>query len=181
MMRQAINRELLKPQGGAALCREWLLRRLCGQTRRSVAAVLFAAILLLAACQSAALKPVELLPEDMCAFCKMALSEKKYAAEFITRDGDAFKFDDLGCMVDYIAGKKNRDQIAAFFVADFESKEWLNAETAHFVSSAKFQTPMSGGIVAFSDRSKAEAAAAASGGRLLSFAEVISRAGKAGE
>lgn len=180
MMRQGINRELPNPQGGAALCREWLLRRRCRQTRRCVAAVLFAAILLFAACQSAALKPVELLPEEMCAFCKMALSEKKYAAEFITRDGDVFKFDDLGCMADYIAGKRNRDQIAAFFVVDFESKEWLNAETAHFVSSATFQTPMSGGIVAFRDRSRAEAAAV-SGGRLLSFAEVISRAGKAGK
>ncbi|HWQ33337.1 MAG TPA: nitrous oxide reductase accessory protein NosL [Blastocatellia bacterium] len=158
-----------------------LTRALSRAARRSVAAALLAAFLLLAACQSAALKPVELLPEDMCAFCRMALSERKYAAEFITKDGDAFKFDDLGCMADYIAGKKNRDQIAAFFVADFESKEWLNAETAHFVSSAKFQTPMSGGIVAFKDKTRAEAAAAANNGRLLSFAEVISRAGKAGE
>jgi copper chaperone NosL len=137
--------------------------------------------LLLAACQQTAPQPVELLPEDMCALCKMAISEKRYAAEFITHDGEALKFDDLGCMADYVEGRKNRDQIAAFFVVDSESKEWLKAEEAYYVSSSKFQTPMSGGVVAFRDRAKAAAAATASQGRLLSFAEVISKARKAGE
>jgi copper chaperone NosL len=133
----------------------------------------FIALILFVACQQSQLKPVELLPEDVCSFCKMAISEKRYAAEFITKDGDAFKFDDISCMAGYINAKKNRDSIAGFFVVDFNSKEWTKAEEAHFVKSSQFKTPMSGGIVAFKNREQAEATAKANQGKLLSFADVI--------
>lgn len=148
-------------------------------TRRML--VIAASALLLAACQSASLTPVELVAEDMCASCKMAISEKQYAAEALTPEGDAYKFDDLGCLVDFIAAKKNKAPIAAYFVVDLESKQWLKAEDAHFVSSAKFRTPMGGGIVAFKDQAQAQEAATANGGKMLSFAAVINRTGKAGE
>lgn len=140
-----------------------------------------ALLLMLAACQSTSLTPVELVAEDMCSSCKMAISEKQYAAEALTKEGDAYKFDDIGCLVDFITARKNKEPIAAYFVVDLESKQWLKAEDAHFVSSAKFRTPMSGGIVAFKDKAKAQEAAQANQGKLLSFAEVINKAGKAGE
>ncbi|HZS08015.1 MAG TPA: nitrous oxide reductase accessory protein NosL [Blastocatellia bacterium] len=137
-------------------------------------------IALLAACQQAQLRPVELLPEDMCSYCRMAISESKYAAELITKDGDALKFDDIGCMADYINRKKNRDSVAGYFFVDFHTKRWVKGEEAYFVSSSKFQTPMSGGIVAITDRAQAEATAAEHQGRLLTLAEVIG-AQKTGE
>lgn len=148
-------------------------------TRRML--VIAASALLLAACQSTSLTPVELVAEDMCSSCKMAISEKQYAAEALTKEGDAYKFDDIGCLVDFVTAKKNKEPIAAYFVVDVESKQWVKAEAAHFVSSAKFRTPMSGGIVAFRDKAKAQEVAQASNGKLLSFAEVINKAGKAGE
>ncbi len=109
----------------------------------------------------------------MCAFCKMAISEKQYAAEFLNHDGDVFKFDDVGCMSNYVAEKKVRDSIAAFYVMDFDSKQWLKAEEAVFVASPNFHTPMDGGMVAFKNRSRAETLAAANQGRQISFAEVL--------
>jgi copper chaperone NosL len=108
-------------------------------------------LVFVAACRQSEPKAVDLLPEDMCAYCKMAISEKRYAAEFITRDGEVFKFDDIGCMVNYTKSKSNRADIAAFFVVDFESKQWLRAETACFVRSPEFKTPMNGNIAAFRD------------------------------
>jgi copper chaperone NosL len=139
---------------------------------------LITALLLLAACTGGGIAPVELLPEDMCASCKMAISEKKYAAEFINQDGEAFKFDDIGCLAGYVKNKTSRASITAFFVVDFESKQWLKAEEAVFVQSSQFQTPMAGGIVAFRDKAKAEAAAASNQGRLISFAEVLGESSK---
>jgi copper chaperone NosL len=140
------------------------LKRLC--------AALLAGALWLAGCGAPKFEPVEIAVEDMCALCKMAISEKQYAAEFISRDGDAFKFDDIGCMANYVAEKKVED-VAAYYVVDFDSKQWLKAEEANFVASPNFHTPMSGGIVAFRDRSRAEASAAANQGRLISFAEAL--------
>ena len=133
------------------------------------------ACLLLTACATKEPQPVEILPEDMCAFCRMAISEKQYAAQFITRDGDAFKFDDIGCLLNYVKGKQNPGGIAAYFVADFETRQWAPGESAFYVRSAEFKTPMSSGIVAFKDRGKAEAAANEHHGESLQFAELTAR------
>jgi copper chaperone NosL len=128
----------------------------------------------LAGCGAPKFEPVEIAAEDMCAFCKMAISERQYAAEFLNRDGDVFKFDDIGCMANYVAEKQARDSVAAFYVVDFDSKRWLKAEEASFLASPNFHTPMGGGMVAYKDRSRAEAAAASNQGRLISFAEALS-------
>ncbi|MGE0130386.1 MAG: nitrous oxide reductase accessory protein NosL [Blastocatellales bacterium] len=134
------------------------------------AALLFIA---LSGCGKPPIEPVDIAAEDMCALCKMAISEKQYAAEFLNRDGDAFKFDDISCMANYVAEKKAGDSIAAFYVVDFDTKQWLKAEEANFVASPNFPTPMGGGIVAFKDRPRAEAEAAANQGRQISFAEAL--------
>jgi len=146
--------------------------------RRGVALLLGA--LWLAGCGKPKFEPVEIAAEDMCAFCKMAISEKQYAAEFLNRDGDVFKYDEIGCMASYVAEKKVGDSVAAFYVVDFHSKRWLKAEEADFIISPNFHTPMGGGMVAFKDRSRAEAAAAANQGRLISFAEALQWRGKVG-
>jgi copper chaperone NosL len=132
----------------------------------------------LAGCGKPKFEPVEIAAEDMCAFCKMAISEKPYAAELLTRDGDAFKFDDIGCLANQLKTRQNRRDIAAFFVVDYDSREWVNAEQAYFVRSEEFKTPMSGRVVAFKDRSKAEEAAAKYHGSLLGFDEVFGEADK---
>jgi copper chaperone NosL len=132
----------------------------------------------LAGCGKPKFEPVEIAAEDMCAFCKMAISEKQYAAEFLNQGGDAFKFDDIGCLANQLKTRQKRRDIAAFFVVDYDSREWVNAEQAYFVRSEEFKTPMSGRVVAFKDRSKADEAAAKYHGNLLGFGEVFGDAGK---
>ena len=146
------------------------LRRLC------VALLLSA--LWLAGCGASKFEPVEIAAEDMCALCKMAISEKQYAAEFLDRDGDAFKFDDIGCLENRLKTRQNRRDIAALYVVDYDSRQWVNAEQAYFVRSEEFKTPMSGRVVAFKDRSRAEEAAAKYHGKPLGFDEVFGGAGK---
>lgn len=130
---------------------------------------------LFAACGRAEIAPVEINPEDMCSMCRMAISEKQYAAEFITKDGDAMKFDDLICLREYLKTKGGHDQIAAYFVADYETKKWLKAESARFVKSAEFATPMGGNIVAFGSYEKAKEAMANYKGERIMFAGVTGK------
>lgn len=144
--------------------------------RRSIVFVFtcdIALLLVLVNCQKKSLEPVAIEANDMCSFCRMTISEKRYAAELIDDDGQAFKFDDIGCMANFIKQKRNNAAIQAAFVMDFDRREWLEAETASYVRSSEFRTPMNGGIVAFKDPSGAQAAVAKYHGTPLTFAEVI--------
>ena len=131
-----------------------------------------ATLVLLAGCQKGSMEPVNIEPNDMCAFCRMSISEKRYAAELVQHDGEALKFDDIGCMVNFTKQKHIGAASGAAFVMDFDRREWLKANDAFYVRSSEFKTPMNGGIVAFKDQPSAAAAAAKYHGTTLRFAEV---------
>lgn len=110
------------------------------------------------ACGSGEPRPVPLvLDEDACSYCRMAISQREFAAEAVTRSGRAERFDDIGCLLDWRRGWEVPEG-TAFFVVDFDTGEWLDAEDATFLRSRAIPTPMGSGLVAFGAR---EAAAAA--------------------
>jgi copper chaperone NosL len=100
----------------------------------------------------------------------MAVSDRRYAAEVLDREGNLFKFDDVGCMAAFL--RSRRPQIGAAYVADYETRAWVRAEDARYVEAAAFHTPMAHGIVAFGDAARAESAASRHAGRVLHFAEL---------
>ena len=132
-----------------------------------------ASLFVLASCQKGATEPVAIEANDMCSFCRMSISEKRFAAEFIDVDGEVFKFDDIGCMASFVEQKKSRAPIHATFVMDFDARHWLRAEDAFYVRSSEFATPMGFGIAAFKDQSPAEAAATKFRGTMLRFSDLI--------
>jgi copper chaperone NosL len=103
----------------------------------------------------------------------MAISEKQYAAEFIDSDGQAFKFDDIGCMVNSLDDKKSQAKPVAYFVMDFDEHQWVKAEDAFYVRSSELTTPMGGGIIAFRNQSNAQRAVDKYKGQLLRFKDVF--------
>jgi copper chaperone NosL len=109
----------------------------------------------LAACAAVEIKPEPISDGDMCSFCKMAISEKRFAAEIITEDEEVLKFDDIGCLLRYRQRAGNGLKSAAVYVTDYDSREWLKADDAFFVKSKTIKTPMGSGITAFADQSKA--------------------------
>lgn len=90
-------------------------------------------------------KPVDILPGDVCSLCKMHITEKKFAAEYITKNRTVKKFDDIGCMVESYL--KEKEKVAVIYVVDFETGEWIKAQDAVFVRG--FTTPMNWGFAAF--------------------------------
>ena len=138
-----------------------------------IIAGVLATLAVIANCQKTSIQPVAIEANEMCSFCKMDISEKRYAAEFIDADGQAFKFDDIGCMANFINQKKTSAPVRARFVMDFNRHEWLNAESAFYVRSSEFKTPMSGNIVAFRDEAGARDAAAKYHGALLLLDDLI--------
>ena len=111
-------------------------------------------VLFITGCGKKEVQPVEIYPEDNCSHCRMTVSEKAYASEIIAENGDVMKFDDLQCLEQY--RKKNPAlKIAAIFVTDFESKQWLRYEQSVIVKTG-LQSPMGSGKVAVKDSARAK-------------------------
>lgn len=121
-------------------------------------------LVLLVACASGEIKPVPIESSDMCSFCRMAISEKQFAAEIIAADETVLKFDDVGCMLRYRDGSGGKLKAAAIFVTDYDTRQWLKAEDAFFTRSKSVKTPMGSGLIAYADRSKAGADASSFSG-----------------
>ncbi len=135
---------------------------------------LFIVLVLLTACRNAEIKPEEFAKEDVCTQCKMAISEKQFAAEFFTTEGEVRKFDDIGCMVDYLKANAATKPATYFFV-DYETKKWIKGKAVTLVKSDSLATPMYGGIVAFDDQARANAAAPKIKGKFISLEELTKR------
>jgi copper chaperone NosL len=129
-----------------------------------------AAALASSACRHPPPAPVEIEPYDVCSLCKMAMSERRFASELIDSEGAAHKFDDLHCLLSF--RRQRQPRIAAAYVTDYETRNWVEASRAHFVRSSGFATPMGGGMVAFADRAAAERHAHAHGAAVLRFTEL---------
>lgn len=118
----------------------------------------FCLLAVLAACgQKAEAQPQPIDEKvDTCAQCHMAIKNNGYAAQYVTTDGKSLKFDDIGCLHKY-EGDHKEDQIAARFVQDSQSKEWLKLENASYVLASSVPTPMGYGVHAFKDKTAADA------------------------
>jgi copper chaperone NosL len=109
--------------------------------------------------------------EDICEFCGMIVSEERYAAGYISADGQQHVFDDIGDMVQHYLA--TGEDVTAFFVHDQASRTWIRAETATYTLSADLPTPMLSGLAAFPSRDEAAGFAAEWGGEILTFDELL--------
>lgn len=132
-------------------------------------------LLALAASGCGASKPAELRPpdiilgEDTCVDCGMSIMDLRFAAAAVTPDGESLLFDDIGDMLHY---RSNNVLPAgtAFFVHDYDSREWIPADLAFYVQSLTLHTPMGSGIAAFAVKTRAEAMASEQGVMMMDFA-----------
>lgn len=111
---------------------------------------------------------------DPCAECGMIINDPRFAAAYVTRDGQARLFDDIGCMA--VHHRKHREDVAAFYVRDYETKAWLDAAQAFFVHAPHLPTPMGYGLAAFADRARAEVFAREQGGEVKDWVWVLEEA-----
>ncbi len=89
---------------------------------------------------------------DMCERCKMAISERRFAAQVIDpRTGKVYKFDDLGCAVLWMDEEKIpwREK-AILWITDAKTGEWIDARKALYMEGAI--TPMAYGLAAYSKK-----------------------------
>ena len=131
-------------------------------------------------------EPAELrLGEDACAECRMLISDVRYAAQRVSREGAVEFFDDAGCLLASVrpriesgAGSEpvegrgpSRDGESdprGVFVVTGDDATWTRADLAYVVQSTDITSPMGHGLLAFSSRDAAEAEAARHAGATAS-------------
>lgn len=109
--------------------------------------------------------------EDLCDFCGMIINDERYAAGYVTREGEDYVFDDIGNMFRHHLQKQA--EVTAFFVHNYDDKAWIRAESAYYVRSSKLTTPMQSGLAAYSSSEKAKALAAEVQGEMLTFDQLL--------
>jgi len=130
--------------------------------------------LLLTACQSKPRGPVPIDRDDTCASCRMAISERRYAAELIDQDGNIYKFDDIACMLRFAHARGFQPSEASFYVTDYATgMDWVDARHAHFVRlRTSVSSPMASGLVAVVDSNNAAQPAGPEAEPVLTFDEL---------
>ncbi len=127
---------------------------------------------LLAGCGTADLSrpPNVRFGEEACAFCRMIISDERFAAAVVINTGEAQKFDDIGCLILHEAGQVRPG--AAYWVRSFTGQDWLNAREATFVHSANVRSPMNHGLAAMPTAKAANELSKGNSGRTLGFSEL---------
>lgn len=112
------------------------------------ATVLVIGLFTISACSNPGPRPVK-LNEDVCAYCKMTVTDALFASQLTTLKGRQYVFDDLSCMTAY---KKENTVVEydRFYVADFcNPLTFIDLDKAILLRSDSLRSPMGGNVAAF--------------------------------
>lgn len=135
------------------------------------------AMLACLACAGGPLEPAPLdSAHDACRFCRMAVSQPRFAAQLVAPGEEAVFFDDLGCLRAFLAaGQVPAGAVA--FVADHRTSEWGRAASAVFTEVPGLDTPMGSHLIAHVDAASRDADPAARGGRPIGAGDLFGAGG----
>ncbi|WP_214779378.1 nitrous oxide reductase accessory protein NosL [Exiguobacterium sp. s22] len=138
--------------------------------------------LALGACSSASAEPFDIKwGETECEVCKMKIMVQQFAAEAIMENEKGYAFDDIGCLMrDWYPEQKEED-IAAMYVKDFNTKDWVELDEAMFVYDKESKTPMAYNILSFAKEADAEAYVDENGGEMMDFDQLKDHTWERGE
>ncbi len=135
------------------------------------------ATLLGAACSRGEPSPAKLDPRtEACAFCRMAVSDPRSAAQLVAPGEEPRFFDDIGCLTGHLAASPP-PRGAVAFVADHRTGAWARADRAVYTHQPAVETPMGSHLLAHADAASRDADAAARGGSERSARDVFGPSG----
>ncbi|MCT2536496.1 nitrous oxide reductase accessory protein NosL [Aquibacillus koreensis] len=138
--------------------------------------LLLLSFILLAGCGNNEVEPVAIDEStDTCAICNMQVKDSAFATQVILSNEKVHVFDDIGCMYTWF-DENESEEVAAQFVRDYHTKEWIEGDQATYVFNPSIQTPMSYNVVSFESAEDAEQFIAENEGNLLSYDDLQNHA-----
>ena len=145
-----------------------------GARRVRARGCLAVALLLSAACSSGPARPAAVdTRNDACNSCRMAISDRHFAAQIVAPGEEPRFFDDLRCLRDHLAQTPALPPHAVAYVADHRTGAWVRAARAAYVQVPALETPMGSHWVAYTDAASRDADPYARGGTPLPAAAIF--------
>ena len=116
--------------------------------------------------------PVIVADRTACSHCGMLISEPIFAAGYQVGEGEKKVFDDLGCLR---AAARAEQAALRIWVHDVTSGDWIDGDTATFVSSPDIRTPMGGGTLAYRNAEDAARAGQKHNTRVIPLSAVLEK------
>lgn len=111
---------------------------------------------IMAGCGNDSVQPVAIDEGvDVCEVCNMSVADNAFATQLATAEGRVYKFDDIGCMQEWLHQHQDTE-IKAQFVRDQNNAAWTDSSKAFYVFDPSFRTPMGYGVYSFQDKAAAE-------------------------
>lgn len=140
-----------------------------------------AAAVLLQGCANGPTPPVKVdTRSDACSWCRMAVSDTRFAAELVAPAEEPRIFDDIGCLRSYLRGGAKVPAGAIAYVADHRTKDWIVAARAVYTQVRGLATPMASGFIAHSDAASRSQDPDATRGEPRSLQEIFGATGPPG-
>lgn len=95
-------------------------------------------------------KPINFGAED-CDYCKMTISDNRFGAEIVTKQGRIYKFDDLHCLKGFLDDESvPKEKIHSTWLVDFTGNgKLINSEKSFLIRNDELRSPMGANIAAF--------------------------------
>jgi copper chaperone NosL len=132
------------------------------------------ALLIVIGCGGRAVTPAPLdTRNENCRWCRMAVSDARFAAQLVAPGVEAMFFDDIGCLANYLQKSKDRPMGLTAFVADHKTKQWVDARHAIYGRCSGLETPMGSHLIAHGNPGTAAADPASSQCTTATLAEIF--------
>ncbi|AFH48563.1 Nitrous oxide reductase accessory protein NosL [Ignavibacterium album JCM 16511] len=111
---------------------------------------------------------------DICEFCKMNITDSKYAAEIVTHKNKIYKFDSIECLFQFRKSFIKEEEIHSEWVNDFSQPgKLIDLKNAYFLKSEVYRSPMGLNVLSVESKEKLNEIKAKDGGNEMSYTEVF--------
>jgi copper chaperone NosL len=125
-------------------------------------------------CRTSAPPPAALdTAHEPCGFCRMIVSDQRFASQIVAPYEEPRFFDDLGCLTNYLTNTPAQPNGAVAYVADHRTKAWVRAGRAVYTRVGTLAAPMTSHIVAHESAASRDADTSVTGGTPVALSEVF--------
>ncbi len=112
--------------------------------------------------------------KDNCHFCKMTISDNRFATEIVTKKSKIYKFDDSHCLIEFLHSNavKEEDMSGIYFTNFSEPHDFLSAKDAILFKSEGLKSPMGGNTAAFNNQDSLTIVKGVHDGNVISWEEL---------
>lgn len=115
--------------------------------------------------------------EDVCAYCRMQISDARFGGEAITRKGRIQTFDSVECLASWYLAMDDTSEVRTLLVSDYRRPGTLvPVAQARFVRGRPGTTPMGQGWIAAASVEEAAGLSATAGDSVLGWSGVLADA-----